>query len=166
VLPCQGLEHRGLHDPAQQFQAENILGEKVILDEPAKLGTILSDDREIIVVQQRASQRGFSLAHVAGASFPDDGPGHEQADSAVDHPAIPGDLRIGVLCPDLIAKETRRLAGGVRHQSLGFGQFQLEFIMQEPPYPRLDFLGLALGTDEPEQEVIALCRPRDYADLI
>jgi hypothetical protein len=94
-----------------------------------------------------------SLTHIAGTSFPDDGPGHEQADSAVDSPAIPGDLCIGVLCPDLVAKETRRLAGGVRDQSLGFGQFQLEFIMQEPLNPRLDFLGLALGTGE-------LCVPR------
>jgi hypothetical protein len=43
VLPCQGLEHRGLHDPAQQFQAENVLGEKVILN--ATYSSLIRDVR-------------------------------------------------------------------------------------------------------------------------
>jgi hypothetical protein len=69
---------------------------------------------------------------------------------------MPGDLRIGVLCPDLVAEEPRRLAGGVGDQRLGFGQLQLEFLTQESPDLRLDLLSFAPGTGEPEQEVVAV----------
>ncbi|WUN21651.1 hypothetical protein OHA74_55390 [Streptomyces phaeochromogenes] len=41
--------------PARVLSAEHILGEKVVLDEPAILGPVLRDDREIFVVQQRAA---------------------------------------------------------------------------------------------------------------
>jgi hypothetical protein len=97
------------------------------------------------------------MTHIEGAPLPDNVPGHEQADLAVDHPAAPGDLRVGVLCPDLVAEEPRRLAGGVGDQGLGFGQFQRELLAQECPDLRLDFLCFALGTDEPEEKVVALC---------
>ena len=35
VLARQGLEQRGLHDPVQAAQAEHVLGQQVVLDEPA-----------------------------------------------------------------------------------------------------------------------------------
>ena len=34
VLAGQGLEHRGLHDPAQPAQSADVPGEQVVLDEP------------------------------------------------------------------------------------------------------------------------------------
>ena len=63
--------------------------------------------------------RGFSLAHVAGASSPDDIPWHEQADCTIDCPRVPGDLRVSALRPDLVAEEPRHLAGGVMIKVLG-----------------------------------------------
>src|SRR5690349_8892505 len=103
VLARQRLEQRGLHDPVQAAQAEDILGQEVVLDETGVLGLVLRDDGEIVVVKQRASLRWFPLAHVERAPLPDDGPGHEQPDRSVDRPAVPGDLDIGVLGADLVA---------------------------------------------------------------
>ena len=77
---------------------------------------------------------------------------HEQADRAVDHPTMGGDLGVGVLGSDLIAEEPRRLAGDVGDQRLGFGQFQPEFFTQEPPDLRIDLLRLVLRTGEPERK--------------
>jgi len=69
-----------------------------------------------------------------------------------------------MLSSDLVAEEVRRLADGVGDQGLGFGQLQLEFLAQERPDLLLDLFGLVLGTGEPEQEVVALCRRSGYAD--
>jgi hypothetical protein len=41
VFACKGLEHRGLGDPAQSFQAKHILGEQVVLDQSAVFGSVL-----------------------------------------------------------------------------------------------------------------------------
>ena len=107
-------------------------------------------------MEQHAALGWLSLVHVAGVPLPDDGLWHVQADRAVDRPAAPGDLRIGVLGADLIAQEVRRLAGGVGDQRLGLGQFQLEFLAQERRDLRLDLLGLVLRTGEPEQAVVGI----------
>jgi hypothetical protein len=61
-----------------------------------------------------------------------------------------------VLGSDLVAEEVRRLAGGVGDQGLGLGQLQFELVAQERPDPGLDLLSFALGTGEPEQEVVAV----------
>jgi len=116
-------------------------------------------------VKQHATLRWFSFAHVERTSLPDDGPGHEQPDRSVDRPAIAGDLGVGVLGADLVAEEARRLAGSVRDQRLGLRQLQLEFLAQERRDLRLDVLGLALWTGEPQQPVVGLCRALDYAEL-
>jgi hypothetical protein len=51
VLAGEGLEHGCLHDPAQAFQAEHVLGEQVVLDDPPVLGGVLRDDSEVLVVK-------------------------------------------------------------------------------------------------------------------
>jgi hypothetical protein len=84
--------------------------------------------------------------------------------AGVSPPGAPGDLRIGVLGPNLVAEKVRRLAGGVGNQRLGLGQFQLERLAQEPSDPGLDLLGFVLGSGESEQPVVALCRASVYAD--
>jgi hypothetical protein len=53
-------------------------------------------------------------------------------------------------------EEARRLAGGVRDQGLGFGEFQPEFIQKECCDPRLDLLGFVLGPSETEQPVVGV----------
>ncbi len=156
VLACQRLEQRGLHDPVEAAQAEHVLGQKVVLDKTGVLGLILRDDGEIVVVKQRATLRWFSFAHVKRAPLPDEGPGHEQPDRSVDRPAVAGDLGVGVLGTDLVAEEARRLAGSVRDQRLGLRQLQLEFLAQERRDLRLDVLGLALWTGEPQQPVVGI----------
>src|SRR5205823_8719622 len=97
----------------------HVLGEQVVLDEPAILRTVLRDDGVVLVVDEQAAHRWLSPLRVAGASLPDHVPGYEQADLAVDHPAPPGDLRVGALGSDLVAEEPRGLAGRVRDQGFG-----------------------------------------------
>src|SRR6266702_4806220 len=116
VLASQRLEQRGLHDPVEMAQPEDILGQEIVLDETGVLSLVLRDDGEVVVVEQRAALRWSSLAHVKRAPLPDDGPGHEEPDRPVDRPAVPGDLGVGVLGSGLVAEEARRLAGGVRDQ--------------------------------------------------
>jgi hypothetical protein len=70
-----------------------------------------------------------------------------------------------VLGLDLIAEEARRLAGGVRDQGLGRRQLQAQLIAQERRYLLLDFLCLAPRAREPQQPVVGLCRPLDYAGV-
>jgi hypothetical protein len=69
-----------------------------------------------------------------------------------------------VLDGDLIAEETGRAGAGVGDQRLAGRQFQPEFITQELCQPLFDLLGFSLGSGEPEQMVICLCRLRDYAE--
>jgi hypothetical protein len=57
---------------------------------------------------------------------------------------------------DLVSEEMRRLAGGVCDQRLGLRQLQLELLAQERRDPRLDLLGLVLGTGKPQQPVVAV----------
>jgi hypothetical protein len=44
VLVGQRFQQRGLHDPVETAQAEHVLGEKVVLDQPGVLGVKLRDD--------------------------------------------------------------------------------------------------------------------------
>jgi len=44
-------------------------------------------------------------------------------------------------------------------------QFQLEVFSQEPGQPCLDLLGLGFRPGKPEEMVIGLCRPLDYAGI-
>ena len=80
-----------------------------------------------------------------------------------DRAAPVGELPIVVLDSDLIAEETGRACAGVGDQRLAGRQFQPEFITQELRQPLFDLLGFGLGSGEPEQMVICLCRLTDYA---
>lgn len=93
-----------------------------------------------------------SLVQVERAALPEHVPGHKQPDRAVDRPATPGDLGVGVLGFDLVAEEARRLAGGVGDQRLGLRQLQLQLLTQERGDPRLDLLGLVLGPANPSSQ--------------
>jgi hypothetical protein len=152
VLSRQGLEQRGLHDPVEGAQAEHVPGEKVVLNEAGVFGLILRDDREVVVVQQWAALCRPPLVQVERAALPEHVPGHTQPDRAVDRPATPGDLGVGVLGFDLVAEEARRLAGGVGDQRLGLRQPQLPLLTQERGDPRLDLLGLVLGPANPSSQ--------------
>jgi hypothetical protein len=92
-------------------------------------------------------------------------PGHAEADLAVDVALATGGLPVVVLHGDLVAEESGRAAAGVGDQRLVLGQFQLEIVMQEPGQALLDLLGFGLGSGEPEQGVVGLCRGAGYADL-
>jgi hypothetical protein len=70
-----------------------------------------------------------------------------------------------VLGDDVIAEEPRLLGTGVGDQRLFRRQFQLEIVPQEPGEALLDFLRFGLRTGEPEEVVICLCRPPDYAGV-
>jgi hypothetical protein len=70
-----------------------------------------------------------------------------------------------VLGDDVVTEEPRLLGTGVGDQRLVRRQFQLELVAQEPGETLLDFLGLGLGTGEPEEMVIGLCRSLDYAGV-
>ena len=154
-----------LHDPVQAAQAVDVLGEQVVLDAARVLGLVLRDDRKVVVVEQRASLCWLSLVGVERAPLPDAVPWHEQADCPVDRPPVAGDLGVGVLGLDLVAEEARCLAGGVRDQGLGRRQLQAQLTAQERRYLLLDFLCLAPGACEPQQPVVGLCRPVDYAGI-
>jgi hypothetical protein len=90
---------------------------------------------------------------------------HPQRDLPVHRPAAAGGLAAVVLDGDLIAEEPGRARSGVGDQRLVLGQFQLEFLMQERRQSPFDLLGFGLGSGEPEQMVICLCRGRGYADF-
>lgn len=59
---------------------------------------------------------------------------------------------VGVLRPDLVAEEPRRMCGAVGDRRLGFGQFLLEFFPWERPDLRLDLLDFARGTGDPSRK--------------
>jgi hypothetical protein len=69
-----------------------------------------------------------------------------------------------VLNGDLVAEESSRAGAGVGDQRLVCRQVQLEVVMQELSQPLFDLLGLGLGSGEPEQGVVGLCRAPDYAE--
>ncbi len=100
----------------ENAQAEHVLGEEVVLDQPSVLGLVLRDDGEVLVVQQHTTLGWFPVLHVKQATLFDHLLGHEQANRAVDRPATPGDLGIGVLGCDLIVQEVRRRGAGVLWQ--------------------------------------------------
>ena len=52
VLAGQGLEHRGLHDPAQPVQSPDVPGEQVVLDDAPVLGPERGDDGVVVLVDQ------------------------------------------------------------------------------------------------------------------
>jgi hypothetical protein len=89
VLAGQGLEHRGLHDPAQPVQSEDVTGQQVVLDDAPVLGPELADDGVVILVDDRVAACGFAARQVEGALARDQVFGNVQDDRAVDRPAIP-----------------------------------------------------------------------------
>src|SRR3954471_7653 len=56
----------------------------------------------------------------------------------------------------MIPEEPGLIGSGVRDQGLVSREFQPEFITQEFSDPPLDLLGLFLGSDESEEEVIGI----------
>jgi hypothetical protein len=64
---------------------------------------------------------------------------------------------------DLVAEELRRACSGVGDQGLLLRQLQLEVVTQEPREALFDLLGFGLGSDEPEQVIVGLCRVPGYA---
>jgi hypothetical protein len=70
-----------------------------------------------------------------------------------------------VLDGDLVAEEPRRAGAGVGDQRLVLVEFQLEVLAQEPGKTVPDLLCFGLRPGEPEQDVVGLCRARDYAEL-
>jgi hypothetical protein len=87
---------------------------------------------------------------------------HRPRDAQPDH-AVDGGPVTAVLDDDLVAEEGRRLGAGVRDQRLVLVEFQLEVIAQELCEALLDLLGFGLGSGEPEEVILGLCRLRDRA---
>ena len=121
----------GLHNLAQPPQAEHILGEQVVFGQPGVFGAVFPDDGEVVIVQQDAALRRYSLAHVKRTSLSDDGLGREQLDGCVNRPTIPGDLDVATL-----GCASRKVHGDLR----------------------LGLLVRVLGPAN-QQLVVALCRP-------
>ena len=164
VLACQGLEHGGLHDPAQPMQPVDVPGEQVVLDDAPVDGPEGGDDRVVVPVGQGLLLGGLAAVQVRGALGLDHLEGHAQRDLPVDRATAPGGLAAVVLDGDLVAEESCRAGAGVGDQRLVLGQFQLEFVTQELRQPLFDLLGFGLRPGEPEQMVIGLCRGPGYAD--
>ena len=70
-----------------------------------------------------------------------------------------------MLGDDVIAEEPRLLGAGVGDQRLACRQFQLEVLAQEVGQALFDLLGFGLRAGKPEQVIIGLCRPLDYAGI-
>jgi hypothetical protein len=71
---------------------------------------------------------------------------------------------VGVVDGDLVAEESRRAGTRVGDERLVWRQVQLEVLTQELRQPGFDLFGFGLGSDEPEQVIVGLCRAPDYAD--
>lgn len=65
---------------------------------------------------------------------------------------------------DLIDQEAGRACAGEGDRRPTGRQFRLEFAMQELCQTLFDLLSFGIGSGEPEQVVICLCRGPDYAD--
>jgi hypothetical protein len=105
-LPAKVLSSEVSMTPAEYVQAEQVLGEQVVLHDSPVFGLILRDDREVVVGQHLRPLRRFAVAHVAGASRADRRLGHERPDRAVDRAlSTTVELVIGVLGFDLIPEE-------------------------------------------------------------
>jgi hypothetical protein len=118
----------------------------------------------VVLVDHLVASLGFSELEVGGALGLDHIEGHAQADGAVNGAASAGDLVVRVLNGDFVAEEPCRARSGVGDQRFLLGQFQVEFFTQERRQTDLDFLCFGLGSGEPEEVVIALCGPPDYAE--
>ncbi len=156
MLVGQGLEQRGLHDPVQPVETVNVPGRQVVLDDAPPLGPVGVDDGVVVLVEQTGPALGFTAHGVGGFLGPDHRFGYPEADGAVGTAFSAGDLAVIVEHGDLIAEETRRLGAGVRDQCLVVRQFQGEIIAQEYRQALFDLLGFGLGSDEPEQGVVAV----------
>ena len=66
---------------------------------------------------------------------------------------------------DVVAEEPRGLGAAMRDQRLACRQFQLEILTQEVGQALLDLIGFGLRAGKPEQVIIGLCRPLDYAGI-
>ena len=75
----QGLEHRGLHDPAQPVQPVDVTGEQVVLDDAPVLGPEGADDGVVVSLISAVPARGFAARQVRGALGLDHRRGHAQA---------------------------------------------------------------------------------------
>jgi hypothetical protein len=64
---------------------------------------------------------------------------------------------------DVVAEESRGAGAGVGDQRLVLVQLQLEVVAQELGEALLDLFGFGLGSGEPEQVVVGLCRLPGYA---
>lgn len=104
----------------------------------------------------RRGSRGLAVPHIQGAPCTDHVLGHVQGQLAVGRPLSAGEPVVGHLGPDVVAEESRRLADGVCDQGFGLGQFECEFLAQEPADPFLDLLRLPPGSGESEQEVVRI----------
>ena len=103
---------------------------------------------------------GFAVRKVGGAFGRDHRLRDAQPDDAVDLRAVPA-----VLDGDLVAEESRRSGAGMGNERLVLVEFQLEVIAQELGQVGLDLLGLGLRPGEPEEVIVRLCRPVDYAGI-
>jgi hypothetical protein len=72
---------------------------------------------------------------------------------------------VGVVDGDLVAEESRRTGTRVGDERLVRRQVQLEVLTQELRQPGFDLFGFGLGSDEPKQVIVGLCRGPGYADV-
>ena len=154
----------GLPHPTQSFESPDVGGEQVVLDDAPVFGPVGVDDVVVVEVLQGTAMRGFAAPQVGGAFGRDHIARHAQRDHPVGRPAAAGDSAVGLLDGDLVAEEPRGPGAGVRDQRLFARQFQPEVVAQERRQLILDSFGFGLGSGEPEELIVGLCRPADYAD--
>jgi hypothetical protein len=142
----------------------DVPGQQVVLDNAPIDGPEGGNDGVVTAVVQGRLLGGFTASQVRGGLGLDHLPGDTQGDLAVDTSVTTGLLRVVVLDGDLVAEEPGRACAGVGDQRLVPGEFQLEFVAQELGQALFDVLGLGLRAGEPEQMVICLWGPVDYAD--
>jgi len=104
-------QHRGLHDPLQPGESEDVAGHQVVLDDAAVLGPVGAEDDVIVLIQQFGPTRGFAAASCTGLAWqipPSEG---RQTDGPIDRAPSAGDLAVVVKHGDVVA---RNLAASVR----------------------------------------------------
>src|SRR6185437_14753874 len=124
MLGCEGLQERGLHHPVQPRKPESILGEGVVLHDPAVFAAVQRDDREVGLVQEFRTVDRLPTPRVLGD------PGIKPLERESERDVVAVAAMMTAPRPDVVAEGPSEPGPGVGDQGLLGGQCEPEVLAQ------------------------------------
>ena len=146
-----------MHNPVEGLEPVDILGQQVVLNDPAVRGLVMTDDSEGRVFQHLRLMDRFPVAHIPRTRAFDDGSRYTEANATIHTPrSVLVPFCIIVLGDQLVAKEVRRLCARMRHERFGLGEFEFECCLKQLAKCAFDFLGFCFRSREPQEKVVRI----------